>query len=298
MVKIGEVYRKLVDDDFKILGFFVRRIRKYEYIPLQTIIEYFSKDYTQKEIIARIKKLTMLKLIERHSSTESYRLRFLGLDCYALKRLASRNILKAIGDKIGVGKESDVYRGIAEDDSNVVVKFYRVGRRSFRNIAKVRDYGSEAEGSRWILRSIVAGNRERTVLEALNKFNISGIPKLYGGIYHTIVIEYIEGPLLIEVKSLENPRECFNEIIDTIKKVFHYGNIVHGDLSPYNIMIDYSKNIERPIIIDWPQYVPTVNPLAIEVLKRDLYNIIKFFNKRFDLNADLDQTLKYVLEKS
>jgi len=298
MVKIGEIYRKLVDDDFKILEFFVHRIKKYEYIPLQTLIEYFNKDYTQKEIMARIKKLVMLKLIEKHSSSDSYRLRFLGLDCYALKKLASKNILKAIGDKIGVGKESDVYRGIAGDDSNVVVKFYRIGRRSFRNIARVRDYGSEAEGSRWILRSILAGNRERAALEALNRFNINGIPKLYGGIYHTVVIEYIEGPLLIEVKSLENPKDCFNEIIDTIKKVFQYGNIVHGDLSPYNIMIDYSKNVEKPIIIDWPQYVPSVNPLAIELLKKDLHNIIKFFNKRFNLNADLDQTLKYVLEKS
>lgn len=298
MVKIGEIYRKLVDDDFKILEFFIHRIRKYEYIPLQTIIEYFNRDYTQKEIVARIKKLVVLKLIEKHSSYDSYRLRFLGLDCYALKKLASKDILKAIGNKIGVGKESDVYSGIGGDDSHVAVKFYRIGRHSFRNIAKVRNYGSEAEGSQWILRSISAGSRERTVLEALNRFNINGVPKLYGGVYHAIVIEYIEGPLLIEVKSLENPRDCFNKIIDTIKKVFQYGNIIHGDLSPYNIMIDYSKNVERPIIIDWPQYVSTQNPLAMELLKRDLHNIIKFFNKRFNLNADLDQTLKYVLEKS
>ncbi len=297
MTKIGEVYRKLTDDDFKILEFFIRRIRKYEYIPLQSLIEYFNKDYTQKEIIARIKKLAILKLIEKHSSSDSYRLRFLGIDCYALRKLASRDILKAIGDKIGVGKESDVYRGIAGDNSNVVVKFYRIGRRSFRNIARVRDYGSEAEGSRWILRSMLAGNRERMALEILNKFNINGIPKIYGGIHHVVVIEYIEGPLLIEVKSLDNPRECFNEIIDAIRKTYHYGNIVHGDLSPYNIMVDYSRNVEKPIIIDWPQYVSALNPLAIELLKKDLHNIIRFFNKRFNLNIDLDQTFKYILEK-
>ena len=45
-----------------------------------------------------------------------------------------------MGRKIGVGKESDVYMGQGPGGEEVVLKFARLGRTSFRSIKRNRDY--------------------------------------------------------------------------------------------------------------------------------------------------------------
>jgi RIO-like serine/threonine protein kinase len=45
-----------------------------------------------------------------------------------------------LGRKIGVGKESDVYVGQGPGGEEVVLKFARLGRTSFRSIKRNRDY--------------------------------------------------------------------------------------------------------------------------------------------------------------
>jgi RIO kinase 1 len=65
--------------------------------------------------------------------------------------------------------------------------------------------------------------------------------------------------------------------VEGIKKLYR-ANLVHGDLSEYNILI---KNRE-PYIIDISQGVPLDHPLAEELLQRDVKNISRFFNKKFD----------------
>ena len=45
-----------------------------------------------------------------------------------------------LGRKIGVGKESDVYMGQGPGGEEVVLKFARLGRTSFRSIKRNRDY--------------------------------------------------------------------------------------------------------------------------------------------------------------
>ena len=42
--------------------------------------------------------------------------------------------------KIGVGKESDIYRCQNSDGNIVVLKLARLGRTSFRTVKKNRDY--------------------------------------------------------------------------------------------------------------------------------------------------------------
>ncbi len=59
-------------------------------------------------------------------------------------------------------------------------------------------------------------------------------------------------------------------------KIMLKNNIVHGDLSHYNIL--YHKN--EPYIIDFPQAVnPAINPYAYYLLLRDVENICRYFSK-------------------
>ncbi|MEL9939879.1 MAG: RIO1 family regulatory kinase/ATPase [Ignisphaera sp.] len=288
------ICKSLVEEDYTLLDIFVRYIKKFEFIPMELIVNRLNRKFTQKEIVARIQKLTKLKLIERHPTSEAYRLRFLGLDCLAIHRLVLKNVLSAFGDKIGEGKESELYQAISTSNSLVAVKFHKIGKE-FRNVSKARSYGENLGGSTWVIRSIVSGRREAEALSILNKFDIQGIPKFYGNALHSVVIEYIDGVNLFEVKDLEDPAEIFYQIVDIVKNAYWKAGLVHGDLSEYNVIVDIDNG--KSYIIDWPQYITTVDPRALEVLRKDLQHIVSFFKKKFRLDVDLDEVFKYVLEK-
>ena len=285
------MFRKLADEDFVILRFFVRNLKKFEYIPVEYIAQKLKR-FTPKELDARLRKLHKLKVIERHPTMNAYRLKVLGLDCYALKVLADRGILKAIGDMVGVGKESDIFRALDGSDNLVVVKFFRIGRTSFRHVTKVRDYGIAFERGTWLVRSIVAGKREREALKVLNECQVPNVPKLRGGYLHAVVMEYFEGTELFEVKELSDPEGVLSEILETVRIAYWRAKIVHGDLSEYNIIITPD---EKPVVIDWPQYVTTVDPNAKRILERDVLYITRFFRKKFGVPIEFEEALQYVL---
>ncbi|NPA96297.1 MAG: serine/threonine protein kinase [Crenarchaeota archaeon] len=290
-MKIGEVFRRLVNEDFAILGFFVRNLRRFEYIPVEYIAQKLRR-FPPKELDARLRKLHKLKLIERHPTMDAYRLKMLGLDCYALKILADRDVLRAIGDMVGVGKESDIYRAMGPKDELVVVKFFRIGRTSFRNVTRVRDYGVAFERGTWLVRSIVAGRREREALRILNEAQVPNVPRLRGGCLHAVVMDYFEGVELFEVKELSDPDSVLTDILDTVRIAYWRAKLVHGDLSEYNIIVTEG---EKPIVIDWPQYLTTVDPNARRVLERDVLYITRFFRKRFRVPIEFEEALQYVL---
>jgi RIO kinase 1 len=53
-------------------------------------------------------------------------------------------------------------------------------------------------------------------------------------------------------------------------------NVVHGDLSPFNVLFDAAT--ARTVVIDFPQAVdPRVNPSAFELLVRDIDNLRRYF---------------------
>lgn len=58
-----------------------------------------------------------------------------------------------------------------------------------------------------------------------------------------------------------------------IRDMFIKAKLVHGDLSEYNIL--YFK--EELYIIDVSQTMEDNHPVAIEFLKRDLYNMNLYF---------------------
>ncbi len=63
-------------------------------------------------------------------------------------------------------------------------------------------------------------------------------------------------------------------------------------MSEYNILVDVEN--DKPYIIDWPQYVYRDDPNADYLLKRDVEYIIRFFNKRYDVELDLEKALRFV----
>uniref|UniRef100_A0A7C2V927 non-specific serine/threonine protein kinase n=1 Tax=Ignisphaera aggregans TaxID=334771 RepID=A0A7C2V927_9CREN len=273
----------------------VKNLKRFEFVPIEYIVKKFERRYSQKEIVARIKKLTHYKLIARHPMMEAYRITFLGLDCMALRILVTKNIIKAVGDVVGIGKESEVYSGLSENDEIVAIKLYKIGKQSFRHVARFRGYYSDdVAQSSWLRRSIIAGLREKEALTILNRFNIEGVPKIYGGALHSVVLEFIDGARLNEIHELKDPENVFNQIIEIIRRAYKDASLVHGDLSEYNVIVRLDDESEKVYIIDWPQFVSIASPLSTQLLKRDIENIAKFFKRRFRLDVDAQEVFKYI----
>jgi RIO kinase 1 len=70
-------------------------------------------------------------------------------------------------------------------------------------------------------------------------------------------------------------------------------NLVHGDLSEYNILID--PDTLEPIFIDMGQSVTLEHPRAQEFLRRDIENIVRYF-KKYGIDADSEKLYSTIRE--
>ena len=86
---------------------------------------------------------------------------------------------------------------------------------------------------------------------------------------------------LIEAKrEIADPPGVFGRVLRNVE-LFLRCNIVHGDLSPYNVL--YHRG--RVVVIDFPQASdPRRNPNAQALLLRDIRNVCAFF-ARWDIPA-------------
>ncbi len=290
MVKIGFIYKSLTPRDFKVLRAIEKGMSRFEYVPLE-YIEKYSR-LPEEHVVLILSKLHRLKLVKRKtvSGYKAFRLTYLGLDMIALNTLVNRNVLKAIGDRIGVGKESEIFKGIAPGDIEVIVKFLRIGRTSFRQTRRVRTW-AEKPIIDWFKQSMIAAEREFKALRELAEVKaLVPVPIAYNR--HVVVVEYINGIELYRRPDLKDPLNVLQGIIDTIRKAYLEVGIIHGDLSEYNILVDIEE--EKPYIIDWPQYVYREEPMAEQLLRRDVEYIIRFFRKVYRVEMDIENVLKYV----
>lgn len=92
----------------------------------------------------------------------------------------------------------------------------------------------------------------------------------------------------------EDAKRIFEKIVDYMQLLFTEANLIHADLSEYNIIID-PNNLE-PIIIDMGQAVTQEHPNAREFLYRDVQNILRYFS-RYGLKMSPEELLSKIQAK-
>jgi RIO kinase 2 len=292
MVMLALTYKKLVDRDFKVLQVIEREMPRYEYVPIEVIERRLRMP--SSHVALSLQKLNQLKLVRRRlGEYVGYTLTYMGLDVLALHSLVERGILHALGDKLGVGKESDVYSGLTPSGQRVIVKFHRLGRTSFQRFVRVRTYVADRPYHSKLEVAKIAGQREFRALQELSRVGAL-VPKPIGYSRHAVVAEYLEGVELYEYREPLDPESMLIDILETLRKAYLDVGIVHGDLSEYNILVVLEGDREKPYIIDWPQYVEKEHPSAESLLRRDVEYVVKFFWKRYRVKVDLEKALKYV----
>jgi len=289
--KLGELYLSLGEDDKSVLSAVEAGLSKYLYVPVRFIMK--RTRLPAKKLNERLEYLVEIRALSRRVGAEvGYALTMLGLDVLALDSLVNRGLIQAVGEKVNVGKEADVYEVLSPSGARLALKLYRIGRTSFRQTARLRHYVAERDLHTWMDESKLSAQREFKALVELSR-HTNYVPKPVGYSRHAVLTEFVEGLELYKVKALGDPEGFLSRLLEAIGVAYNRVGIVHGDLSEYNILVAYPD--ERPVIIDWPQYAYREHPLAMRLLERDVRYVARYFEKNFGVKIDVSEAIRRIV---
>ena len=283
--KAGHLVSLLNKSDFKILKVFASSLKNRQFLNLTTLSQY--SNLSQSLIEHHLKRLVKFGLISK--SNIGYTLLVTGLDIYVLKILSNRNIITAIGPQIGIGKEAEVYLAHDSLEQDKILKMFRLGRSSFKQIKRKRDVNTGTNS--WLLLNIETAKKEYDILTYLKDSSTSFPSPLYRS-FHCIVMEPIYGSRLSDIEYLDYPELVLEKIISNMTIAYRKGYI-NGDINEYNILV----NDDNISILDWPQAVRVDTTNADVVLTRDVNNIVKFFSRKFEIERDIHNIINIIKGK-
>ena len=285
-------FRELEPEDLQLLQAIEQQLKNYEYAPKDSIQKQSGLPFS--EIDYRLSPLIKKGLLQgRKVQYTGYTLTAAGHDTLALNALVKADVIKAFGKSIGVGKESDVYDALTPDEQRVALKFHLIGRTSFKKTKLKRNYTIKYSYTPdWNHQSRIAAKNEYNALKMLYPRGIA-VPEPIKQNRHVLVMSMIEGAELYHYPELSDAQAVYDEILINVRKAYQDVHMIHGDLSPYNIILQPNQHI---LIIDWPQNVSTKHPNAKELIERDLQNVLTFFQCKHGLENRLENDLIYVTE--
>lgn len=287
--RLAKILPEIRPEEIQVLQSLEEMAHRFEYIPVEEVKKRVTID--AEDVLFLLSQLNKRGLVKRIKKRYlGYRLSQTGYDALALFDLAQKDVILSLGQPYGVGKEATVYRALDANNEEVAVKFLRWGRTSFRRVRRLRTLKDEPLHS-WMDFSKRAANREFIALRILKKVGCK-VPIPLAVSRHVIVMSKMSGALLLHIVDLKKPQEVLEEIIQQVQLAYQKAELIHGDLSEYNVFVDEKKQIT---LFDWPQWQPLTHPNALWLLKRDITNVTTFFRRRFRILYDVDETLSRVI---
>lgn len=197
-----------------------------------------------------------------------------------LYKLANKGYIDVLNGAISTGKEANVLKGIC-NDSYVTVKIYRIATSDFKKMQyyiqgdprfKIKSNNKRRLINNWV-------NKEFRNLSRLFEANVN-VPKPIIALNNVLLLEFIGDSDGNPAQTVRNNKpknidEFFNDLLIELNKFLNDANLIHGDLSTFNIL----NKDDYPVIIDVSQSVIRDNPIANELLVRDIKNIYHEFKK-------------------
>lgn len=212
-----------------------------------------------------------------------------------LHYLMNSGVLRILNGVVSSGKEARIYWGERDDSSSVAVKIYLTVTAEFKKrlpyIIGDPRFGSVKRGSSNIV-MIWAQKEYKNLMRAYGAR--IPVPKPLAIKRNVLVMEFIghdgkPAPLLNEVEVRQSD---YKRVISLIEKLYNNANLVHADLSEYNIF----KHGKSLVLFDFGSGVDIRHPLSKEFLIRDISNINRFFIKRGLEVEPLEDLLKRVIK--
>ncbi|CAK9784590.1 RIO1-domain-containing protein [Cutaneotrichosporon oleaginosum] len=212
-----------------------------------------------------------------------------------LQKLVNRGYFEVIAGCISTGKEANVYLAHPGTDTPsepfpypaaVAVKIYRTSILNFRARQKY------IEGEHRFAGGYSSSKNARKLVRLWAEKELRNLRRLVqGGVRAPIVIEQRSNVLVMEFlgrDGVASPRlrdadlsnsklaRLYGELLVTMRRMYHSCQLVHADLSDYNVLYHDS----HVYIIDVGQSVEHDHPRAFDFLRTDIRNVEEFFSKR------------------
>jgi len=202
-----------------------------------------------------------------------------------LTKLISNNVIDHFDFPISSGKEAIVFRAVTPQKKFIAIKIYRTSNLSFKHLSRYIDGDPRFEIINNTRRGIIDkwAQKEFKNLLRLKNNNILA-PTPIKRLNNILLMQYIgtktkPAPLLKDIE-LVNPKETFDKIIQLITQMYTKAELVHADLSAYNILVHQKKLY----IIDLGQAVLLEHPESYEF-------------KRYNIEADAQQIYTTIIKK-
>ncbi len=198
----------------------------------------------------------------------------------ALYKLITKKWIDSVGGPLSTGKEANIFYGEREGRT-VVIKIYMMRTANF---LKMQEY---IAGDR---RFLHIGKSKKDVIFAWTKKEFSNLKRaVEAGVNVPFPLIFDRNILVMDLigennvaspqlrlAEIDKPYETYKTLMESVRDLWQKANLVHGDLSEYNIL--YHKG--EPVIIDIGQAVTTDHAHAHSFLKRDIENVNRFFASR------------------
>ncbi len=180
------------------------------------------------------------------------------------------------------GKEADVL--LAEREGRkVALKVYRAftGREERREERAYRTEDGE------VVRRVSRGDaalREYSLLRRAYEAGVR-VPEPYDARPGVIVMQYVPGEPLYRAPDLRDPGSVLDDLLEQVERLAVRAGLVHGDLSAFNVLVSED---ETPFLIDLSEAKKVHEPGALRLLRRDVENLVDFFERKYGVTRDVD----------
>jgi RIO kinase 1 len=205
----------------------------------------------------------------------------------ALYKLVHKGWLTAVGGSISTGKEANVFFGERGDD-DLAIKIYRIRTANFNAMSEYLIGDRRFSNIRKTRKDIVFTWTKKE-FSNLNRAHDADLPVPLPLVWdrNILVMEFLgedERPYpQIRNVELPDPDTVYNEIISFMKTLYQKAELVHADLSEFNILF-----YDRPYVIDMGQAVTRDHPKAWSFLARDITNVNRYFGSFCTVRDDED----------
>jgi len=211
-----------------------------------------------------------------------------------LFKLISEGKFKGLESPIFMGKEANVFTAITKENKRIIVKIYRIQSCDFKKMYNYIRADIRFKGLKRNRIKIVYSWTQREFRNLL-KAREAGVkvPTPISFANNVLLMEYIgnqqPAPRLKDQPAKEM-KKFFEKTVLNMKRLYQKAEIIHGDLSAFNILNFH----EKPVFIDFSQATTKKNPNATEYLERDIRNILYFF-KKHQIKATFQETKQKII---
>ncbi len=198
-----------------------------------------------------------------------------------LFRFLSKGILNEVNGVVSAGKEARVYWGKTKEGKELAVKIYLTSSAEFKKGMMMYIEGDyRFKNVKHDTRSLIFtwAQKEYRNLQEAARAKIR-VPTPIALESNVLIMEFlgkdgVSAPTLKE-QSPDDPIKTYKLLLTYMKRLYQKAELVHGDLSEYNLITWNGKLV----MFDMSQSVPTLHPLAQFLLNRDITNVNRFFSR-------------------